>query len=165
MASKTKKVILFIAEGPTDEDTLSPVLKGIFQKEEVRFHIVHGDMTSDWSVNGKNAVKTVNAHIEMELKRYGLTKKDILKVIHLVDTDGAFIPKQQVFSSETGEIRYFEDHIETGSPETIAKRNEQKSQVLHRLCQTGKVGAVPYGIYYFSRNLERTLIRPGKGGL
>ena len=37
MASKTKKVILFIVEGPTDEDALSPVLKKIFQNEEVRF--------------------------------------------------------------------------------------------------------------------------------
>lgn len=27
MAAKTKKVILFIVEGPTDENALSPVLK------------------------------------------------------------------------------------------------------------------------------------------
>ncbi len=53
MINRTKKVILFIAEGPTDEETLSPVLKKIFQKEDVRFHIVHGDLTSNWSVMPK----------------------------------------------------------------------------------------------------------------
>ena len=31
MATDTKKVILFIAEGPTDEYALSPVLKKIFK--------------------------------------------------------------------------------------------------------------------------------------
>ncbi len=75
MAAKTKKVILFIVEGPTDEETLSPVLKKAFQREDVRFHVVHGDMTSNWSVSGNNAVKTVNEHIEVERKRYGFNKK------------------------------------------------------------------------------------------
>lgn len=30
MGKKTKKVIMFIVEGPTDEDTLSPVIKRLF---------------------------------------------------------------------------------------------------------------------------------------
>lgn len=154
MISRTKKVILFIAEGPTDEETLSPVLKKIFQKEDVRFHIVHGDLTSNWSINAQNAVKTVNQHIDIERKRYGFGKKDILKVIHLVDMDGAFIREDQVVYADQGEILYFNDHIETRSPETVINRNLRKSQILSRLSLTGKIGTIPYSIYYFSRNLE-----------
>ena len=30
MGKKTKKVIMSIVEGPTDEDTLSPVIKRLF---------------------------------------------------------------------------------------------------------------------------------------
>ncbi len=154
MINRTKKVILFIAEGPTDEETLSPVLKKIFQKEDVRFHIVHGDLTSNWSVTAQNAVKTVNQHIDIERKRYGFDKKDILKVIHLVDMDGAFILEDKVVYGNHDEILYFGDHLETRSPETVINRNKRKSQILSRLSLTGKIGTIPYSIYYFSRNLE-----------
>lgn len=157
MAGKTKKVILFIVEGPTDEDTLSPVLKKIFQREDVRFHVVHGDMTSNWSVSGNNAIKTVYEHIEVERKRYGFEKKDIMKVIHLVDIDGVFIPVDKVVRSTTGTIKYFDDRIESSNPSVIIDRNVRKSQVLHRLYTTDTVGKVPYFIYYFSRNLEHVL--------
>lgn len=37
MAANTKKIILFIVDGPTDEDALSPVLKKIFQNTQVEF--------------------------------------------------------------------------------------------------------------------------------
>ncbi len=157
MAAKTKKVILFIVEGPTDEETLSPVLKKAFQREDVRFHVVHGDMTSNWSVTGNNAVKTVNEHIEVERKRYGFNKKDILKVIHLVDIDGAFIPADKVIKSTTGTIRYFDDRIESADPEGVIDRNSRKSQVLYRLSTADAVGKIPYSIFYFSRNLEHVL--------
>lgn len=157
MAAKTKKVILFIVEGPTDEETLSPVLKKAFQREDVRFHVVHGDMTSNWSVSGNNAVKTVNEHIEVERKRYGFNKKDILKVIHLVDIDGAFIPADKVVKSTIRTIQYFDDRIESADPDGVIERNSRKSQVLYRLCAADTVGKIPYSIYYFSRNLEHVL--------
>lgn len=106
MATDTKKVILFIAEGPTDEDALSPVLKKIFQNSHVRFHVVHGDLTSDFTVDNSNAVKTVNSHIKMELDRYGFKRSDIIRVIHLIDTDGAFIPNANVVAGDVEHIQY-----------------------------------------------------------
>ena len=125
MAADTKKVILFIAEGPTDEDALSPVLKKIFQNSHVRFHVVHGDLTSDFTVDNSNAVKTVNSHIKMELDRYGFKRSDIIRVIHLIDTDGAFIPNANVVAGDVEHIQYEENQIVTKSvPRTIA-RNEQ----------------------------------------
>lgn len=157
MAVRTKKVILFIVEGPTDENTLSPVLKKIFQSEDVHFHVVHGDMTSDWSVSGSNAIKTVHEHIEIERKRYGFKKKDIIKVFHLVDTDGAFIPADKVILSTVESIQYFDDRIESAAPDTIVDRNTRKSQVLRRLYSTNTVGTIPYCVHYFSRNLEHVL--------
>ena len=105
MGTKTKKVILYLVEGPTDEDALSPVLKKVFHREEVRFHVVHGDMTSNWRISGANAVKTVYEHMELERKRYGFEKRDIIKVIHLVDIDGAFIPEDRVLKACSGFVR------------------------------------------------------------
>ena len=157
MAADTKKVILFIAEGPTDEDALSPVLKKIFQNSHVRFHVVHGDLTSDFTVDNSNAVKTVNSHIKMELDRYGFKRSDIIRVIHLIDTDGAFIPNANVVAGDVEHIQYEENQIVTKSvPRTIA-RNEQKQRVLHRLCPEKMIGKIPYAVYYFSRNMEMNL--------
>ena len=57
IGKKTKKVIMFIVEGPTDEDTLSPVIKRLFQNNDIRFHIVHGDITTDFNVNEREIIK------------------------------------------------------------------------------------------------------------
>lgn len=154
MISKTKKVILFLAEGPTDEETLSPILKNIFKSQEIHFHIVHGDLTSNWSVTGKNVLRTVSKLIEEERKRYGFHKNDILKVVHLVDTDGAFIPEEFVSYKDIHEISYTDNQIETRTPKTVIERNERKSKILACLAQTEQISTIPYSIYYFSRNLE-----------
>ena len=132
MAADTKKVILFIAEGPTDEDALSPVLKKIFQNSHVRFHVVHGDLTSDFTVDNSNAVKTVNSHIKMELDRYGFKRSDIIRVIHLIDTDGAFIPNANVVAGDVEHIQYEENQIVTKSVLRTIARNEQKQRVLSK---------------------------------
>ena len=157
MGTKTKKVILYLVEGPTDEDALSPVLKKVLHREEVRFHVVHGDMTSNWRISGANAVKTVYEHMELERKRYGFEKRDIIKVIHLVDIDGAFIPEDRVLKGRDRTLRYYDDRIEAPDPERIIERNRRKSKILQRLCTADAVGKVPYFVYYFSRNLEHVL--------
>lgn len=79
---------MFIVEGPTDEDTLSPVIKRLFKNNNIRFHIVHGDIATDFNVNEREIIKEVNSHIEAEMRRYGYKKSDIIQVIHLLDTDG-----------------------------------------------------------------------------
>lgn len=157
MAAKTKKVILLIVDGPTDEIALGPILKKIYDKNDVLFHVIHGDMTSNWSVENINAVKTVHEHIEIERKRYGLQKKDIIEVIHLIDTDGAFIPAERVIYSSVKDIQYYKDRIESSDPASTISRNKRKAQVIYRLCSIHSVGTIPYYIYYFSRNLEHVL--------
>lgn len=157
MAARSKKVILFIVEGPTDEDALSPVLKKLFQNAQVRFHVVHGDISTDFSVDSSNAVNTVNNHIKMEMDRYGFKRNDIIRVIHLIDTDGAFIPNANVVAGDVERLQYKENCIVAKLvPQTIA-RNERKQRVLHRLYPAKKVGGSPYAVYYFSRNLEHVL--------
>lgn len=157
MAVNIKKVILFIVEGPTDEDALSPVLKKIFQNAQVRFHVVHGDLSTDFSVDNSNAVKTVNEHIKLELERYGFKRSDIIRVIHLIDTDGAFIPNANVVAGDVERLQYEENRVVTKSVQQTIARNERKQRVLHRLYPEKKVGAIPYAVYYFSRNLEHVL--------
>ena len=40
-----KKVILFIVEGPSDRAALGPIMEEYFNSEDIKFLIVHGDIT------------------------------------------------------------------------------------------------------------------------
>lgn len=157
MAANSKKVILFIVEGPTDEDALSPVLKKIFQNNQVRFHVVHGDITSEASVNSTNVIRAVNAHIKKERDRYGFRHSDILRVVHLIDTDGAFIPDSNVVAGEAVSLQYENDQIVSPRPGKTIERNARKKQIVTRLYPTKKIDDIPYAVFYFSRNLEHVL--------
>ena len=156
--SRAKKVVFVIVEGPTDEVAISSVLKGIFTLHEIHFQVIHGDITIENGITGKNAKAHVANRIDLEMKKYAYKKSDILQIVHLIDTDGAFIPMNLVKGRNEKGIQYFVDHIETGEVEFIKKRNERKSSVVASLCATGKMkGTIPYSIYYFSRNMEHVL--------
>ncbi|MFV0529089.1 MAG: hypothetical protein ACK5MN_10270 [Lachnospiraceae bacterium] len=157
MPKKVKKVILFIVEGPTEETSLSPICKKIFQREDVRFHVVHGDITTAQEIGSTNAVTEVTKHICLEMERYGFRRSDILKIIHIIDTDGSFIPDSCVKLGTEQKIHYEATEIRTSNPQTIRNRNHKKSSVIQRLYSTNKIGTIPYKIYYFSRNMEHVL--------
>ena len=40
-----KKVVVFIVEGPSDEAAIGTIMKEYFSSNEVRFIVVHGDIT------------------------------------------------------------------------------------------------------------------------
>ena len=157
MGKKTKKVIMFIVEGPTDEDALSPVIKQLFQNNDIRFHIVHGDITTDFSVNEREIIKEVNSHIEAEMHRYGYKKSDIIQVIHLLDTDGAFIPESHIVQCDTDRIRYENNSIICREPDKIAFRNRKKKAAVMRFKGAKTINDIPYMPLYMSRNLEHLL--------
>lgn len=156
--SKAKKVIFVIVEGPTDEDALSSILKAIFSSAEVHFHVIHGDITTEDAINGSNAKSHVAKRVGAEMEKYAYKDSDILQIVHLIDTDGAFIPDELVKARKEKGVQYFKDHIETGEVKYIQNRNQKKSSVVASLCSTGKMKAgIPYSIYYFSRNMEHVL--------
>lgn len=157
MGKKTKKVIMFIVEGPTDEDTLSPVIKRLFQNNDIRFHIVHGDITTDFNVNEREIIKEVNSHIEAEMRRYGYKKSDIIQIVHLLDTDGAFLPESCIIKGDAARIRYENDSIICHEPDKIAFRNRKKKAAVMRLKGTKTIKDIPYMALYMSRNLEHLL--------
>lgn len=157
---KSKKVVLLIVEGSTDQDTLSPILKKIFDKCNVRFFITRGDIlvkTEENDITSTNAISKINTCIKNEMRRYGYKTKDMVKVFHLIDTDGAFVPSDRVIFNENENLKYYSDRIETKNVDWIKERNEGKKHVAQRLRSTNKIGGIPYSILFFSRNLEHVL--------
>lgn len=156
--ANAKKVLFFLVEGPTDEGALSAVMKHIFDSQAVHFQIVHGDITTERDISGKNAKEYVAERISAEMKKYGYQKNDIFRIVHVIDTDGAFIPADAVCKWADEGTGYFEDHIETKYVSFIRQRNAKKNEVIARLSRTGKVlRDIPYSIFYFSRNMEHVL--------
>ena len=91
------------------------------------------------------------------LKRYRLRKTDIMRVIHVIDTDGAFIPEDRVIYGGDESADYREDCIVTKSVSSIRSRNEKKTEAVKALSRLATAEKIPYSVYFFSRNIEHAL--------
>ena len=144
-----KKVILFIVEGPSDRAALGPIMEEYFNSEDIKFLIVHGDITIKNYITKDNAIIKVNEQIKEKLKelkkKYNYSKTDYIKIIHLIDTDGVYISDDKVMQKE-GENR-----------NGIRNRNAKKSEVLFKLRTTKNIDGIQYRVYYNSCNLEHVL--------
>lgn len=154
---KTKKVISFIVEGITDKTSLGGIMDKLVDNEKVRFYISDGDITSDKFTNTRNAVEKVNEHVKRFLNNYSFMKSDLLQIIHLVDTDGAYISNDSIHVDDVEHFIYSTESITAKSIELVIKRNNRKKQVMDRLASCPKISKIPYRIYYFSCNLEHVL--------
>lgn len=156
--AKTKKVILFIVEGITDQTALGNVLTNLLNSETVRFAMTDGDITTNNSVTPSNVVNRVNAIVKVALQKNAFKSSDLYSVVHLIDTDGAFVPNTAVVEkSEAAHVEYTENSIQTANVESILKRNAQKKSLVSILRGKSEISKKPYKMFYFSRNMEHSL--------
>lgn len=151
-----KKVVAVIVEGPSDEMAIGSILKEHFSSNEVRFAVVHGDITSDYSTGVDNVVSKIETLIDGLCGKYSYNWTDFARIIHIADTDGVFA-KECVRPAAVDSVLYFEDHIEAPDADATEKRNAHKSEILYKLSSTGKVHNVRYRIHFNSCNLEHVL--------
>ncbi|MBS5147001.1 MAG: hypothetical protein KHY67_04790 [Collinsella intestinalis] len=172
--AKTRRVILFLVEGPSEETALVEPFKRYLraagdQSQNVRNETFHCDVTTarlfpdnaDFRVKD-NVVETVTGFIADRIaSRQEYRWSDIAQVVHIVDLDGAFIPKERCLQGDTDEFYYGEDFISAKDPTEIVERNREKSASLKRLAYKGQLTysciKVPYKVYFLSRNLEHAL--------
>ena len=152
-----KKVVAFIVEGSSDEAALGTIMKEHFSKDEVQFVVVHGDITLKDYVSVGNILIKINEQIEGVKSRYRYAQDDFLKIIHIVDTDGVYIPEADVKEADVEDVQYYEDRIDAKNVGAIIDRNKRKGDILYKLRKTGKVSGIPYRIYFNSCNLEHVL--------
>lgn len=156
--AKTKKVILFIVEGITDQTALGNVLTSLLNSDTVRFAMTDGDITTNKDVNPGNVVNRVNAIVKNALQKYAFKPSDLSSIVHLIDTDGAFIPDAAVVENpDAPRIEYTEDAIQTPHLDSILKRNAQKKGLVGILRGKSEISKKPYRMFYFSRNMEHAL--------
>lgn len=158
MSKKTKKVVLFLVEGVSEETALGLPMKNYFENSEVRFEVVHGDITTMEGVDSGSIIKHINTRITSYMSKYGYKNSDILRIIHIVDTDGAFIPEDGIVLDESINLEYSEECIRTSAPVHIKARNEIKSKILFKLFNTYSINTMKYNVYFNSCNLEHVLV-------
>ena len=127
-----------------------------------------GDITTSSFVTPSNIEsKITRRFIRPATKKEGIYPKRIIKVIHIVDLDGAYLPDENVvpYSGEHGENgKPFYDGekglIEATDVAAIIDRNERKRKNLEHLLALPeqkikiKTKSIPYEIYFFSSNLD-----------
>lgn len=152
-----KQLVLFIVEGITDKVALEGVVACMFDTSKTAIKITFGDITYDISTSPADIINQVYKHINnfCETEHYSI--ENIEKIIHVIDTDGAFINEKHIKSGENKKIKYFDDHIEVEDVNYIINRNKHKSLLVRKLSCTKKIKNIPYQILFFSRNMEHLL--------
>lgn len=184
--TEKRKVYLFIVEGISDNNALSNSIQELYDQIDDTSTVYFcsmkgneeddngGDITSAGFVdNGSmNWVRANN--IEYNIYFYILadffdTEKilpeDITKIIHIVDTDGAYIPDTKVICNPGLPLdqkkKYYDDRIECLNIDSIKARNRQKRENLTYLSRCTTISIcntdIPYSVYFFSCNLDHFL--------
>ena len=154
----TKKIILLLVEGPTDEDALALVYSKLVREHDLEFDVLHTDITAGEDMTVKYIADRIQAEVAEYLRKHPyIVKEDILKVVQIIDTDGAFIPTSQIRQSDTGKTEYFDTYIAAKNKDRLIRRNISKRRIVYHLMKSEGVAGFPYEIYYFSRNLEHVL--------
>ena len=158
------KVLLFIVEGPSDEQSLAPALESIIAKNNVKFKVMHTDITSDYASTKENIEKRIK---EQAVKKFlndntQFNSSDICGIVHIVDTDGVFIPDTNIKQGSKEKPFYDSECIYCKDVSLYQKTRSNKRDILKHLSSINIISIpfghkVPYSIYYMSCNLDHVL--------
>lgn len=152
-----KKVVLFLAEGVTDQSALAYTLSRLLRSRSVHFALTQGDICCRNGITPDTACRALQGVLNRFLRESKFRLTDILCIIHIIDTDGAFIPPERVIYRQDVRTCYRADGIETAFPDSTRQRNSAKRAAADRLSRLTRVRGVPYTLRFFSRNQEHVL--------
>lgn len=151
----SKKIVLLIVEGITEDIALRGVLSEIFNDNRIEFCLVRTDITTREDIRPNNIKKELGNIVKNFLGKT-FRETDLQEVIHLVDTDGVYIPEANIEEDVTlNSFVYSTDKIKAKDINKVVERNEIKKANLEVLISTNEVlRRIPYKVYYLSQNLE-----------
>ena len=153
-----KKIVFVIVEGMSDSEALSLVLSKFYDKQTVHVHIMRRDITTEPGVTSTNIVTKIAEAAKQYANAYHLKNEHFQEIIHLVDTDGAYISDDAVVEDpNAADPVYSTTEIRTKNKVGLEFRNACKRSNLDRLVATNTVWSIPYKVYYMSCNLDHVL--------
>jgi hypothetical protein len=163
-----KKFILFVVEGFNDKQEIEAILRTPYfdayrGKYDCRTKLVKNDITADKNTHEGNIVHRIEEVVN-QFRRdpqeglfSGIKPQDIQEIVHVVDMDGAFIPRDGIERGDYPEPYYTDTSIITSNVDGIAGRNNKKQRVLRRLMAVDKIAGINYSLYYASRDMDHVL--------
>ena len=152
-----RKVILVIVEGPSDDTALHFLFDKFFDKNLVYVDIIHGDITTQ-TKERESIINKVVGEVKTYMSNNSLRKSDFREIIHIMDTDGTFIPNNNVVEDTSADNPiYSPTEIRTVRKRDIEKRNKVKSFNMNRLSGCKEMWGIKYRAYYMSCNLDHVL--------
>ncbi len=162
-----KKFLLFIVEGLNDKREIETIIKSFCkgpmdEKKYVPWFVPpKGDITSKDSINEKNILPKIERMI-LDFRNEGIPYQrikasDIAAVIHIVDTDGVYIPNDHVVEEDVGNFAYHDTTIGCMPRDKGIQRNSRKAKVLNKLIRQKEIGGIPYSLYFASCNMDHLL--------
>ena len=174
-----KKYLLFFVEGKNDKIEMQALLRAVGGEKFLAgyydaYHVHNGDITTEKDTNEKTIVKKLNdivinwrsGRAEPFLK---ISTADVEKIIHVIDTDGVFIPEDAIVQTDDAKVQYQDKSIQYFSREQIVGRNRKKAKVLRKLIEVKQIDNIPYELFFVSCNMdhllfdERNLLSDAKG--
>jgi hypothetical protein len=154
-----RKIVFVIVEGVSDEEALGAILSNYYDKNSVYFHIMRCDITTQKGVRPDNILSRITKVIKDYANNNFVTKVHFQEIIHITDTDGAYISNDQIVEDVSRDKPHYSiTEIRCNNPQNIVDRNIQKRANLDKLSSTKAVwGSIPYQIYYMSCNLDHVL--------
>ncbi len=163
----TKKYVLFIVEGKNDQIEIQAMLRAYcatsLQEKYVDIYLPYnGDITFDETektITGK-LTETVLSWRRGETRLHPfhpVAPSDVAKIVHVIDTDGTFIPEDAIIADDVGDVEYNEDCIRCGDRAFIVGRNRKKAKAIRKLLSVPKIDNIPYEVFFVSCNMDHVL--------
>lgn len=159
MASE-KKVIFVLVEGRSDMISLKCAFEAAYPKKKVIVSPYNGDITTDGAYSHINIKERIYAELWDSLKKYCLDYDDVAEIIHVIDTDGAYIEDKRIIeNTNMKKTRYNSKKrtIITRDKCSIEKRNQYKRDAVDCLVETEALFGIPYRVFYMACNLDHVL--------
>ncbi len=153
-----RKVVLILVEGASDKKALS-LIEIFYKSKNLKVYTTEGDITSNGTTTVTNCTEVLKSIVKDFREDKKLEKDDIAEVIHIIDTDGAFIPDDCIVVDKTlSDFYYTLDCIKANSKRKVKIRNDRKIEIIQKLLNTKKIDkAINYRMFYMSCNLDHVL--------
>lgn len=162
-----KKYVLFIVEGSNDKREIQAIIRAATGNKFTELYVdsyytQKGDLTSERGTNEKNIINRLN-EIVIDWRNGGeypyqkILTSDVERIIHVVDTDGVFIPESAIIQTDDGKTQYHDNKICCFKRNDIVSRNRKKARVLRRLINTKTIDNIKYNVVFVSCNMDHVL--------
>lgn len=154
------KILFVICEGDSDDITIHRSLKNYFNNyiKNIIVEVTSGDLAYKDNINENNCIKSIEKIIDQHKKKNFLFCTDYIAIVHIIDTDGAFIDDKSIIEDSSLYANKFCDNkLFTNNKEYFSKRFEKKRLIYKKLFEANIICGIKYYKFYFSRNLEHAL--------